>query len=295
MGLTENMPVQQLHLFAPVRPLLQRFGDEFFRAVPARPGVYIMGGEADRVLYIGQSKNLRHRLGAYKNARIDRVPRKIIRFVHLVRSIVWEECPTAHAARLKENQLLRTHRPKFNVQNTFPMAYQFIWLKIEGTHLEIGVGSKPDSGGEIYGAFKAGCIHAYGALLRLIWTAAYQPVSVDDFPAALLGSRPPRPYRLCGNLEFALESLKRFLSGESDALIEMLRQRLPPAGGVSAFQRNLQSNDMEVLANFYERGPRRNRVLRAQYEIPTVTIPQLQLDDLLVMADEVGIWRTSGG
>src|ERR1700733_9857906 len=98
------MSEQQLHLFPGAKPLLSRFGAEFFRAVPPRPGIYIMGGEAERILYIGQSKNLRHRLGSYKNAQLDRAPRKVIRLVHAVRTIVWQECESAKAARLKENQ-----------------------------------------------------------------------------------------------------------------------------------------------------------------------------------------------
>src|SRR5579871_5697873 len=123
------MAEKQLPLFEAARPLLDRFGADFFRAVPPRPGVYIMGGEGERILYIGQSRNLRQRLSSYKNARPDRAPRKIIRLVHLVRTIAWEECETAEAARLRENQLLRIHRPKFNVVNTYPQAYGFITMQ----------------------------------------------------------------------------------------------------------------------------------------------------------------------
>ena len=49
------MPVRQLRLFAPPRPLVQRLGEAFFRAVPRAPGVYIMTCANERVLYIGQS------------------------------------------------------------------------------------------------------------------------------------------------------------------------------------------------------------------------------------------------
>ncbi len=149
-----TMAAQQLHLFEPARPLLQRFGAEFFRAVPPKPGVYIMGGDADRVLYIGQSGNLRHRLGSYKNARLDRAPRNVIRLVHLVRTIVWEECATAEAARLKENRLLRIHRPKFNVQNTYPQGYQFIGLRDEGGRLSICLGNELQSEGKTLWGFQ---------------------------------------------------------------------------------------------------------------------------------------------
>ena len=282
---------QQLHLFDPARPLLERFGVEFFRTVPPQPGVYIMSGEAGRVLYIGQSKNLRHRLGSYKNARPDRAPRKIIRLVHSVRSIVWEPCESAEAARLKENQLLRTHRPKFNVLNTYPKAYGFIGLKVANGQLEFSLENEPGPGGNIYGAFKSGCVRGYGTLLRLLWTAFHQPASPHDFPAPLLGSKPPRRCLLRFDQNVLnhgpvcwIKSVRQFLSGESGQIILQLSESLPPAKTISLFQRNLQSNDLEVLAGFFERGPRRNHDLRRQHGLPGPYIPQDELDDLLVIA-----------
>src|ERR1035441_8582387 len=86
------MPARQLHLFDPPKPLVQRLGEAFFRAAPREPGVYIMTGQNGLVLYIGQSQNLRQRLGSYKNARPDRAPRKIMRLVRAVESITWETC-----------------------------------------------------------------------------------------------------------------------------------------------------------------------------------------------------------
>ena len=53
---------------------------------------------------------------------------------------------------------------------------------------------------------------------------------------------------------------------------------------VSHFQRSMQSNDLEILDEFFERGTKRNRALRAKYGITEVIIPQDELDDLLVKA-----------
>ena len=66
-GRDSFMPTVQLRLFPPAKPLLERFGREFFGRVPACPGVYLMSGTADRLLYVGQSQNLRARLNRYKN------------------------------------------------------------------------------------------------------------------------------------------------------------------------------------------------------------------------------------
>src|SRR5690349_14894944 len=96
-----------------MKPLVERFGHDFFKAAPREPGVYVMRGR-ERILYIGQSKNLRTRLAYYKNANPDRMPRRLVRLVHQVEQISWECCVSAEAARQRELELLRLHRPKFN-------------------------------------------------------------------------------------------------------------------------------------------------------------------------------------
>src|SRR5262249_40545114 len=117
--------MQQLRLFNHPKPLLERFGADFFRKAPRTPGVYIMTNQNGRVLYIGQSSNLRQRLHTYKNANPEHIPRKIVRLVHEVYSLVWEECDNAEAARQREHELLQIHRPAFNTVNTYPKINWF--------------------------------------------------------------------------------------------------------------------------------------------------------------------------
>ncbi|EEF58705.1 Excinuclease ABC C subunit domain protein [Pedosphaera parvula Ellin514] len=283
------MAEQQLHLFDPTKPLLERFGVDFFRAVPKKPGVYIMSGEKDRVLYVGQSKNLRQRLSSYKNAKPDRVPRKIIRLVHSVRAITWQECDSPEAALLKENELLRTLRPKFNKLNTYPKAYGFIGLKRIGNQMDFWIGFEPRPEGMVYGAFKTGCMRGYATMLRLIWSALKQPQSPHELPAPLTALTPPRTYTLHidqnpGLLEpdALAKAITNYLEGVSDELIPLLSNALPQNETLCSFQRNLQLSDLEVLSGFFERGTRRNYYLRQKYGVSGPIIPQEELDDLLV-------------
>ena len=282
------MPARQLHLFGLPRPLVERLGEAFFRAVPRAPGVYVMAGEGERVLYVGQSGNLRARLGSYKNARPDRAPRKVIRLVHAVKSITWEKCENAEGARLRENELLRLHRPRFNRLNTWPRAYSYLRLGHDATGLELGLTREPGTQGQLYGAFKARAVAGYGALLRLIWAAFHQPASPHDLPSQLLFGRPPRHYRFDWkgdpaqtSPESLLGSLHSFLAGESDGLLRVLGAAVPAGEALSPFQRALHSSDLETLAAFYACGPRRNHELSQRHKLPAALIAQEQLDDLL--------------
>jgi len=266
------MPERQLHLFQPPRPLALRLGDEFFSAAPREPGVYIMTGADGRVLYIGQSKNLRARLGSYKNARRDRTPRKVLRLVHEVRSITWEKCESAEAAISRESELLRVHRPRFNRANVCPM-HTWVWLRsdeqaltIGRTNWQAGVAAAPAPAefegppGEIklFGPFKTSANGAYAALLRLIWVVANNPTLLEDFPSRLLSEKPPRTLTICWRearlREHLVPRVVDFLAGTSDSALTFLRELLPPDETMSPFQRTLYQHDLEILARLPHSG-----------------------------------------
>jgi hypothetical protein len=108
------MPVGQLWLFDPPRPLVERLGQNFFNSVPAEPGVYLMCGDTEGVLYVGKANNLRKRLASYRVANPERMPRRIIRLLHRVTRIEFDVCPTEAIARHREELLICVLAPKFN-------------------------------------------------------------------------------------------------------------------------------------------------------------------------------------
>ena len=108
------MAVGQLWLFDPPKPLVERFGEEFFAALPTGPGVYFFCGTGEGVLYVGKARNLRKRLASYRVANPERLSRRIIRLLHQVRRIEWDECVTEEAARQREELLICVLAPKFN-------------------------------------------------------------------------------------------------------------------------------------------------------------------------------------
>src|SRR4051812_25557289 len=113
-------PTGQLALLPYQNPLTARVGREFFAALPRTPGVYVMYGLSNHVIYVGKAKNLRARLASYRRARPHQVSRKVIRLIHVIDEIRYETCESEAHALLRENELLRLHRPLFNVVNTRP-------------------------------------------------------------------------------------------------------------------------------------------------------------------------------
>jgi len=80
------------------RPLVEQLGVEFFREAPDTPGVYLMRDAADAVVYVGKAKNLRRRLGSYRVANPERMPRRHLRMLRLVARIDLHECESETAA-----------------------------------------------------------------------------------------------------------------------------------------------------------------------------------------------------
>ncbi len=80
---------------------------------PRWPGVYAMLDSRGRIVYIGKAKNLRVRLMSYfrKQSR-DPKAGKILRHT---RTLVWEQVPDEFGALLRELELIRRFRPRFNV------------------------------------------------------------------------------------------------------------------------------------------------------------------------------------
>lgn len=81
---------------------------------PKRPGVYGMLDAGGKLIYIGKSKCLRNRVMSYFREHPEE--HKVKRLMSRTEAILWEEQPHEFAALLRELQLIRRFRPRFNVK-----------------------------------------------------------------------------------------------------------------------------------------------------------------------------------
>jgi len=278
---------QQLWLFVEDKPLRARLGEEFFRKVPKSPGVYIMTGRDERVLYVGQSRNLHQRLLTYKNLQPGKDARKLVRLAQHVEKITWELCDTPENARRRENELLRLFRPKFNTVNTHPEAYGYVGVDVAYEAVELWLTRTCGAQQQLYGAFKSVRFSGYAALLRLLLCAQSATGWPQAAPVGVLGPRPPQRVRIrvTGGLQ-ALEPRRwaeligSFLDGHSDALLQTVRNLLPPLAGLPVFWQVTQALDFETAAQFFTSGPKRNLELKQRHDIQSRLLQPEELDDL---------------
>jgi excinuclease UvrABC nuclease subunit len=239
----------QLRLFPLMKPLLERFGQEFFRGAPREPGVYIMRGARAQILYIGQSKNLRVRLAYYKNANPDRTPRRLIRLVHQVETISWECLPSPEAARARELELLQLHRPRFNRADTAPPFFHFAqWSNDRGQiKIQILPEEPPATKAHLRGPIRGKIIphQALASLHRLHLACENQLTRCVELPFA--------PKRLSeirlGTTSSCESSVNSFLRGDSPELVTKLLEQINPACELPL--RQLLEAEAEILLTWF--------------------------------------------
>jgi len=117
--------MNQLLLF-PDPPVGRAFGSDFFRQAPECAGVYLMRDAAGTVLYVGKAKNLRKRLGSYRVANPIRLRKRHLKLLRVVSRIDLQECADEESALLRESELLRTLRPRFNRAGTWAWPSRFL-------------------------------------------------------------------------------------------------------------------------------------------------------------------------
>jgi excinuclease ABC subunit C len=99
------------------------------KTLPARPGVYRMHDARGDVLYVGKARALKNRVGNY--TQVDRLPKRLQRMVAQTRSMTVVTTNNEAEALLLEAQLIKRHRPAYNVLLRDDKSFPFILLRAD--------------------------------------------------------------------------------------------------------------------------------------------------------------------
>lgn len=98
---------------------------EELKKMPDKPGVYIMHGTSDEIIYVGKAIILRNRVRSYfrestvKSPKIQKMVSQITRFEYIVTDSELE-------ALVLENNLIKEHNPKYNTMLKDDKTYPYI-------------------------------------------------------------------------------------------------------------------------------------------------------------------------
>lgn len=85
----------------------------YVSSLPDKPGVYRMISAVDEVLYVGKAKALKKRVSSYTH--FDRLPGRLQKMVSLTTRMEFIETHTEAEALLLEANLIKKHKPKYNI------------------------------------------------------------------------------------------------------------------------------------------------------------------------------------
>ena len=93
---------------------------------PVAPGVYKMYDADGNLLYVGKAKNLYNRLHQYTDISKLELHKQVMRT--LVTRVDWETVPTESDALIREQELIKTQKPKYNIMLTDGKMYPMLAL-----------------------------------------------------------------------------------------------------------------------------------------------------------------------
>jgi excinuclease ABC subunit C len=98
----------------------------FVKRLPDRPGVYRMLGADGKVLYVGKARSLRSRVASY--FRADQLHPKVQALARQVADIEVTVTNSEVEALLLEHNLIKSHRPRFNVTLRDDKSFPYVHL-----------------------------------------------------------------------------------------------------------------------------------------------------------------------
>jgi predicted GIY-YIG superfamily endonuclease len=265
----------------------RKFGTDLVRDLPEAPGVYLFKDDAGVVLYAGKAKNLRRRLANYRSAGRKKAHRKMRTLVREAHSVEVRVQASEREALLLENELIRTLRPRYNVDGAFDFLYASVGSGWSDGRLQLCFTTTPEAyealGLQWHGVFRsrARALDVFDALCGLLGHVGH-PEARARLPAAprLRGSRwvgyrrIPDPW---------LELIRAYFDGESDAFLSSLfdallerRDARRDAGEVHEGLRRLRA--------FYRQDITRLRKARNIVDWPDRYVPSARRDELFIEA-----------
>ncbi|MED5451342.1 MAG: excinuclease ABC subunit UvrC [Candidatus Neomarinimicrobiota bacterium] len=98
--------------------------------LPASPGVYQFKDKSDNIIYIGKAKNLKKRVKSYFQKKSYRTPKEQS-LIKRIDTLEWIVCQDEADAFITEANLIKKHKPKYNVQLKDDKSFPYLKITNE--------------------------------------------------------------------------------------------------------------------------------------------------------------------
>ena len=221
----------------------------FLKTVPHKPGVYRMISVDDKILYVGKAKDLKNRVASYFRDNIANS--RTYSMVKQICDVQITITTTEAEALLLESNLIKKHRPRYNILLRDDKSYPNIYLsKDKFPRLSFHRGAKKGKG-QYFGPYpSAGAVRETLALLQKLFQVRQCENSYFSNR-----SRPCLQYQIkrctapCTDeitdkdYQQGVSHTVKFLQGKSEQVINELVQKMDHASANLAFEEAANHRD----------------------------------------------------
>ncbi|MAT42080.1 MAG: excinuclease ABC subunit C [Anaerolineaceae bacterium] len=213
--------------------------------LPSKPGCYIMKDETGRIIYIGKAINLRSRVRSYFHESADHHPRTR-QMVQKIRDIEWIVVGSELEALILEMNLIKKHRPFFNIRLKDDKRYPYIKVHWQDDFPKVTVTRRMvDDGARYFGPYTSvWAVHQTLDVLRRIfpYLTCDRDITGLDSRACLyfdiklctapcIGAIGKEGYRQM------IDDLCKFLQGKTEPIVKRLQADMLAASETLKFEK----------------------------------------------------------
>ncbi len=219
--------------------------------LPDKPGVYLMKGKGGEILYIGKANVLADRVRSYFQKGADLTPKNRL----LVASVTDIETMVTRSeleALILENNLIKRHRPRFNVILRDDKNYPYLRLPIKEAFPRFTIVRKVQNDGALYyGPYvPAGALRETLRVIRKVFPLATCEIEIDgkaERPCIEYEIKrcmgPCVGYQTSKDYHEIVRQTRMFLEGRDTELLESYRARMEAASDVEDYEEAARIRD----------------------------------------------------
>ncbi|MDD4601612.1 MAG: excinuclease ABC subunit UvrC, partial [Negativicutes bacterium] len=207
--------------------------EEKLALLPDRPGVYLMKDEGGRIIYVGKAINLKNRVRSYFQSSRNHSP-KVKAMVIKISNLEYIITKTEMEALILECNLIKKHRPKYNISLRDDKTYPYIKVTNEAYPRVYATRKVQKDGARYFGPYtSAGAVHETLRLLKKLFPL--RNCRHLDAKRPCLEHHIKRCLAPCtGNVDAEvyaamIKAVCLFLEGRSDDVIRNLRHQMADA------------------------------------------------------------------
>src|SRR5574342_368456 len=230
--------------------------------LPAKPGCYMMKNAAGTIIYIGKAVNLKNRVRSYfhADASLDDKTRRLVRDIA---DIEWIVVGSELEALILEMNLIKKHRPKYNIRLKDDKRYPYIKVHWAEPFPKVTVTRQMvEDGSRYFGPYtSAWAVYQTLDVLRRVFPflTCDREITGTDLRACLyydiklciapcIGAASQASYRQM------ISDLMDFLSGHSEEIVSRLQADMEKASEEMRFEKAAALRDqLKAIQSMIER------------------------------------------